>query len=996
MTTTSDLSKTLMDLLSNPARTQRIVGKLIRQINGGESIIFDPSSAAANVIEAAATIGSNGVDEARALDRKRYAIAANSWDDLMRHMSDDDYVGIYSNPARGTFGIAFELKSLFNIAIPESIGSDVRKLIIPRNTTISNGVHRFTLLYPIIIRIYPNNGIQVMYDVSTPSPLGKVTSTFIRSNVVSEIRDDVTIPYLTFEITPPQLELARRNLNISSLGGLRQTIPLSKGSKFNFCRVFIKNINESNWREIHVKYANAQYDPSEPTAIIRVNDTALSINIPLIYSVNNLINNTVRVDVYTTAGKLDYLQSGFSDKVFNMDFTNADYDPNMDIYTAPLDRVSGIKIIGIGSITGGTDGLTFEQLRQRYILRSQNGVERAITTAQIRDKLSRNGYDLELDIDNLTSRAFLATRLLPSYIQGYDLDEESMRTVSGLGLTIGTLQFNIMSLGQYGGVTVNGDRATIMPNCLFTREGGKLAIVPDSTVTRLMDPAITALEELVLIANSTDYLFTPFHYRIGTETTRMYVDAFQLDRPRVVSKYAVQVNVPARMAVSTSDYAIAYRSTNDGYTLALALEIDEITKAMGYEAVKLQLSFIGDEGGGRNYINGIIVNEIDDDNKPIGDQWIYHFHIKSSMDLNISNRLIIHDNKVPVDLEKEFDLVVVAENYVPEGAVQSIMSNYYKPTELIGYVGSHTYMAVTLEKVIVHFGDHLKDLWLRHRTMPEETQYRTYAEDVQRLYSNDVLERDDIGLVKFRFNSTTGKYETTVIHRKGDPMFNEDGTPDIQFRAGQVMKDEYQNPIPLDGARGVVRQLEFLLVDGKYYFANDDISKKYYQAAVATLGSWVINDIPELISVAAENTSLSYYPKDTMSRVSAMADDGLEVSIDPTQYVAIDYYMSEDRFNNVELKDSIAKSTAKIVNDVLSKSTVSVQDIEESLKTAFKGSVLSVRASGLFNDQYNTVTISDNTSTFILDKRLEIQPNMTLAVVNNIDIRFHKHAKNVT
>lgn len=995
MITTSDLSKQLMDLLSNPARTQRVVGKLIRQINGGTSIIFDPSSAAANVIEAAATIGSNSVDEARALDRKRYAIAATSWDDLMRHMSDDDYVGIYSNPARGTFGIAFELKSLYNIALPESNGSDVRKLIIPRGTTLTNGVHRFTLLYPIIIRIYPNNGIQVMYDISTLNPLGNVTSSFIRSNVVNEFKDDVSVSYLAFEITPPQLELARRNLNISPMGGLRQTIPLATGSKFCFCRVFIKNINEGTWREIHVKYANAQIDPSEATAIIRVNDVSLTINIPLVYSVNNLVNNTVRIDVYTTAGKLDYLQSGFSDKVFNMDFANADYDAGMDIYTSPLDRVSGIKIIGIGSVTGGTDGLTFEQLRQRYILRSQNGVERAITTAQIRDRFARNGYDFELGVDNLTSRVFLATRLLPSYIQGYDLDEESMRTVSGLGLTIGTLQFNIMSLGQYSGVSVNGNRATILPNCLFVRDNGTLSIVPDNTIARLTDPSVTTLEELVLIVNSTDYLFTPFHYRIGTEPTRMYVDAYQLNRPEIVSKYAVQVNVPAKLAASTSDYAIAYRESNDGYTLALALEIDETVKALGYEAVKLQLSFIGDEGGGRNFINGYIVNDIDDNNVPIGDQWIYHFHIKSNMDLNIVHRLIIHDNKVPVGLDKDFDLVVVVENYVPQGAVQSIMSDYYKETALDGYVGSHTYMAVTLEKISVHFGDHLKRLWSRHRTMPEETQYRTYAEDVQRVYSADVLEREG-GLVKFRLNPATGKYETTVIHHKGEPMFMDDGSPDIQFHAGQVMKDENNNPIPLDGARGVVRQLEFLLVDGKYYFANDDISKKYYQAAVATLGSWIVNDIPELSNVAGERTDLMFYPKDTMSSVSAMADDGIEVSVAATQYAAIDYYMAEDRFNNVELKDSITKSTAKIVNDVLSQSTVSVQDVEEGLKTAFKGSVLSVRASGLFKDQYNTVTMNDNTSTFILDKRLEIQTNMTLAVVNNIDIRFHKHAKNVT
>ena len=44
-----------------------------------------------------------------------------------------------------------------------------------------------------------------MYDINSANPLGAVTSTFIRTKIVNEIRDDVVVPYLTFEVSSPKL-----------------------------------------------------------------------------------------------------------------------------------------------------------------------------------------------------------------------------------------------------------------------------------------------------------------------------------------------------------------------------------------------------------------------------------------------------------------------------------------------------------------------------------------------------------------------------------------------------------------------------------------------------------------------------------------------------------------------------------------------------------------------------------------------------------------------
>ena len=993
MVSSTDLLNSAMDLLSHPARTQRVMGNLITKIYGGEAIIFNAGSPASNVLEAASTITAAAIDEMRTLDRKRYAIASVSSADVLRHVADEDVIGIYSTPSRGTFRFAFDVNALTNAAVNESADGQVKKIVIPRHSTVTNGVHEFTFQYPLIIRIYPNQGIQCLWDVSKTSPIEYVKSTHVESRIAYNANNGLR--HLIFDVDLPQLSLMSRENNVNSTTGFLQTYGIPAGQSFHYCRVFIRNDGESIWREIITRYGHEVYDPAKPSATVRVLDAGVEVRVPLVYLVNNMINNSIRVDIYTTYGPLDYLMSGFNENAFNVRWNDYDVSANESVFVAALDRLNGRSLFGLGSVMGGKAGVSTAQLRDQFINRSQYTQGFAITRDQVANAVG--AYGLVNGIDDLTDRQFLATRQLPNYIEGYGLDQSSMKTATGLGMTIGLMQFNLASLSTSKYISDHGNRITIHPKCLFKRVEGKLQLVDDTVIATLQDRNQTTLEELVTTVNTSEFLFTPYHHRLDVSGSRIQIGAYHLTEPTVVSKHALQFNVDSAIAASTRGYAVGYREQGDGYTIGVDLVPDAVMVALGASNVNLQLSFIGEQGGPRNFINGTLMNDLNSSGEVVGDAWIYHFHLKSTMDINRAHQLIVHDDDVAMALEKAFDLTIVVRNYVPANVDYNLMAEYYDQRKFENYDAVSTYMAITRERLTVKFGVHLSHLWTRCRNVPEETQYQIYDEVVYKVWERDQYKLDSLGLPELHWNGTTGKYEKTILHHAGEDILDVNGLPEPRFNKGEVVKDEYGMPVPVDGNRGIVRQVEMLLVDGRYFFTNEELTLNYLTAAVDQLSKWIVNDIPtyEKRVLNAERSDLLFYPTDTMGKVRVTADGGSQVDLPTTQYVGVDVYMSDEKYSSVELKDEITSSIPIVVNSALNKTTVSIQDVEKSIREALGDSAISVRISGLFDDRFNTVTINDHTGAFCLDKRLEIQTNLSLAVVDNIDVRFHRHAATV-
>ena len=987
----SDVSARMLEILGNPASMQRLSLNLTQQITSGEALVMDATSSYANAIESTAIMASTAVTAMTTLTRQAYPSLATTDEDNYRHMADEDYLGIFATPARGTFMFVFNRTSILSNAVTDPDNPQIQKIVIPRYATVSNGLNNFTLQYPIIIRVYPNKAISIMWDVSQLSPIQKIDQSYI-PNWIKVVNN---VEFICFQVTLDQLSLTSVQGAISNVGGHAKTYGFV--DQFYYARAFIQNSNKSGWTEISTTHTDSIYDPNIPTMLLRVVGNALSTSVPLVYINNGRVNNALRVDIYSTAGGLDYLMTGFSNQAFQVKWNTSLADAATAAFSAPLNTLglNAVQILGVGAVVGGSNGLSTPQVRDRFITRASSGDGVAITPAQIRNKFSAAGYDLTLSIDRIGDRVFLATREIPANLSG--TQSSANTTVSGMGMTIGLLQSTINGLVNNQGIKDHGTAITILPTALFQRRNTVLSLVSDAQLTMLNDRNQTTVEEMAAMVNASEYLFTPFHNRISLTGFDLAVKAYYLTNPALKSKQAVFVNDAALIGASTNQYAVGYNKTNDGYTLALEVVGDANFYSLGPNRVNVQLSYVGNSGGARQYINGVLVSQLDSTGMPLNNQWVYHFPIATDFDIDINDNLIL-SNGATVALTSQFDLSIVVSNHLPAGASGNVGRSYYDPTQFVNYDSTAVYLQTTQESITLYFGDPLNDLWSRFRSIAGMTQYQTYAADVPLLYSNTVVERNLSNLPVMHRNETTGLYEAVIIHNIGDPVLDAiTGVPILKAAAGSLVYDANGLPVVVGGDRGVMRQIELMLFDGKYFFANDATSTQYKLDATATLRSWIIEDIPAIGADVMELTKVLYYPKVTMDHADATVDDGTQVKLDTAQNVSVDYYLTADNYNNSDLKDSITTNTPAVLLAALRASdTISIQDVQSALKTAMGDDIIAVKVTGLFDNLYDVVTINDASMTLGIGKLLSVKTDMTLQVTDAIAVDFHNHTAAAT
>ncbi|MFM7008371.1 MAG: hypothetical protein ACKO0Z_03445, partial [Betaproteobacteria bacterium] len=157
--------------IADPTSTISTGFNLFSQITGGTDAFADAGNPFAFMMEFSAATAAAAANEAYAVTRQLYPSLATNMDELIRHMADTDFVGIYASPSSVTNVIfSFNYTEIIASMVYDS-ASDSRYLVIPRNTTITVGGVTFSLQYPVVIRQLNDQSISIQYDTSITSPL---------------------------------------------------------------------------------------------------------------------------------------------------------------------------------------------------------------------------------------------------------------------------------------------------------------------------------------------------------------------------------------------------------------------------------------------------------------------------------------------------------------------------------------------------------------------------------------------------------------------------------------------------------------------------------------------------------------------------------------------------------------------------------------------------------------------------------------------------------
>lgn len=959
-----DLTSLMEGAVRNPAGLQTVAIDYVQWRLDGDTVP-DPLSPLVQLLEVGSTQSALAIQQGLALDRRRYALLASTFEDLYAVMTDRDFLNRFAKPASVPLSIWVERDTVLSLMAP--VGNGSKKLTIPRYTTftISNN-YIFTTLYPIEIRQLQHGALQIAYNTDILSPLQTLSDNVIPwwnsrdSEGVNRIRLDVDL-----------LQLKRGYQLFQPLGGSANAFVMTFTDSYFSARVFRK-VNNA-WVEMKTTHSEQIHDPQKPTAFLEVDDGALRISIPPIYLTNGLIPGDIRVDVYTTQGTLEVPLSQLDSSQFAWDFGEDLDDPSQAAFWKGLPDLS-MAVFSDGIISGGLPGLTFEETRDLVISRGSS-IDTPITPPQVKANLELQGFNVMLARDDLTDRLYYATRGVPN-----NPDSEFTTSIAS---GIVPVSISMEKLARLPGAYDNGDRVTMSPSTLMKIESGRLTVV---SADQYPNASGATTETLIASVNSGKFVYTPFHYVLDASNSNFALRAYYLESPKMTLREFLSENQSTLLSVSTQTFAI--ERTTYGYRIVVNCKPSTGYDNIAQEDVYLHLGYYPRDETELAYLAGTVLGIIDG-------VWTWEFQLHTNYDVDANDDLVLTNflqydttpRNLTVGMETRFFLVHTVTNYRVlnlEGSdVDAYVPSFLLP-DGVDWVG------VQLEAMTFQLGTALTDFWRGCRPVAGSEQYQLYTQDVLKYYNSDVYEIDP-ATKRPKYTIVNGEMVYNKLHSKGDPVLDAVGNQEIEFYAGQVKVDDNGQPIVVS-ERPTLRLMDLFVMDGSYYFANQSESLADAQYLPARIADTYLATIESIAARALESTWYYYYPKTTIGMINVLTDSARSMMMDSRVTGSCVLKLSELGYNNEEYQASVRTMITAIINQHLQKETVSMMDIIADIKNKSDsdliGCELELYANGVLLD---TVSAGDESVRFSLNRLLYLRDDGKMGVKEDLTFTPKRH-----
>jgi hypothetical protein len=972
-----DLLQNALTYQYNPVAIQRaVLQKLSDSVNGGVNIV-DPSNPFVFSLESAAVLTSAAMMDNAANTRKQYPYSAQTEEDLYLHMSDMDYVDRFAVPATTQFKLLFPKDETISKMVTDP-ATGIRKVVIPRNTYFTVADTIFSIQYPIEIRQLQHGGIQIVYDATEISPLQALTSNIIDYEIVTNSNGD----WITFSFDVQQFDIISQTSTVNSATDFSVAINLT--DEYYYTRVYAEDTN-GNWNELYTTHTDQIYDITKPTAVLKVVDKTVTVSIPQIYTGTGLLSGSIRIDVYETKGVLNLILSEYPLEAFVA--TWQAYDPNdQTVYTAPLATFKTIIPYSDQTVSGGRASLTFDELRTRVIQNAIGAPNLPITNAQIQTYITNDGYTIVKNIDNITNRTFLATKELPPPLQtSTSGSNNTLVPTTSAGVSVKTITMSLQDAALINTVIDNDTSITITPDTIYKDVNGVISMVSNDEISYLqsLPPDMRAI-----VVTDGGYYYTPFHYVLDNTGSEFACRPYYLDDPQIQTKLFVEENDTTLMQVNTKTYGIT--KTANGYTVRVVTVSGDAYKALQDNQVYVQLAFIPNGEKDLAYLNGIQIGKTTDNER------IFEFYINTTFNIDSIDHLIL-SNFLLYTTQSRLTGVNLLTDFSIIYSTNAAMGTQWKPSSIDSSLGRYllpgNIVGITHEKLRVLFGYSLTTLWARTRSVISTIPYKTWQVDVPATYPEDVYQLDANGsAITF---DPSGNVVITVLRAKGTPILDSNGNPVYAHRVGDVVLDPSSgDPIPLS-SRGIVRQIDLMLIEGVYWFANDTTTISYRNYLTSTVVSELINDLTNIQKQLLEETRIYYYPKTTLGTIDVMVGSGVVQAIKAGQSFSVVLYVPGTVYADMDLRRKLEATTVQVINNSLQSKVVSLDSVTSDLRAQYGEDVISVQLTGLGGSgNLQAFTVIDDSARCSIRKRLSVLGDNSLTVEEDVTVTFVLHELN--
>lgn len=999
---TRELKERIEQFRANPQAIQRTIVNALEAKSDGQYDLVDPSNPFVFLLEAASATGSAAMDRSEVLLRKSFPSLAREVEDLYHHMSDQDFINRFAQPAQAEFTLILSLEEIEQRLIRTDEGYD--RMDIPRYSEFSIEGMEFTLLYPIEIRRMPHGGYHVVYRTEDTHPLQRLES--------NELDWQITkLPAAAGELSLMDIMLIRIPLYQLKFKDyydeLKQSTTFSKSysfdGHFHYARVFLSD--DGSWREINTTHSNEVYDPSTVTALLRVHEGRLYVKIPKIYFTEDMISRNIRVDIYTTQGNQERNLERYEPRAYMARWRSVDREDTR--FSEPIRSFITMTLFSDDRLRGGRDALSFDRLKERVMRNTIGTREIPVTPIEIEDELEDLDFNLIKNVDHLTNRIYIASRR-PS-------KPENLSFRSRIGTTVETYRARFNDIVEYEDVIDNGRRLTLRSKTAFEKDDDGLRLIPRETIDSARKNPIN---EQVNLLNNTRIFFSPFYYVIDTENNRLDVRAYDFDHPRVRTRHFVAENLTASTQISTKKYQI--ESDWDGFNLYLITQTGERLKEIGDEHLSLVVSYIIPDTDERVYLKAEKLGRVGENDEDIEeDEFVFKVHLQTRFDVNWEDQIFLENFRSGefdpaahrCDLSEEFDIIYVLEDYDSSDVEYAGFEQDY----LSSFLLDSPFYALVHESVHVELGTRLNHLWQRARMIPFDDPYERYEEDVYAYHQFTIFERDpETGIIEIDYDKDNDEFSYKIKHRKGDPVLDEDGEHVLRHQKGEVKTDSYGHPVT-KGVRELGFYFDLFLLEGGFLFTNHEPTIDYRESVIEQIKTWSEYEVSDINDRLLENTQLYFRAPSTIGQIPVYVEDGRRVMIDNEQSFVADVYIREGSYDDFDLRQAVEDALLDSIEENIKSRVVTTLEISNEVLSQFDDTdVLDVRLRGLGGDRlddefdfvalssesladslesnrYNLASVDDELSELSIKKRATVLPDGRLGMVDDVRVNFIRH-----
>jgi hypothetical protein len=967
--TVSALVGEVLDYRYNPGRIFQTAIGAAERIHNGEINIVGATNPFVYGIENTAINVAAFMQENAANTRAMYALCAVEEDDLYRHMSDKDYINRFSTPASATFTLVFAKNELAEAVIYDP-NEDYERIIIPRNSYFKIAGITFSLQYPIEIRKFSYGGYQIVYLNDKPSPLEKLTTNILP---FSEVTDSAGIQWITFDVVVKQFFISTSYMDISMSSGMKTSVSLT--DQFYHLRCFLQK-DDLSWTEILTTHNQQLFDPLTATAVIKVLAGQVSVSIPIVYISSGLVSGKLRIDLYQTKGPLDIALGEYPIDQYEVGWHSTDSN-DYDKYVSATMSLSSVVTYSQSRVSGGRSSLSFEELKTRVKSSSTGVQDLPITSVQMHANMADSGYGVVLHVDSLTNRVYWATKPMPT--------ASDIRVLTAASSQMLTINTTMAELALAHDAYDNGDRITLQSSALYqTTDGVSVPVSKDNYRKILSMDSVSRCRHVT----EGRYSYSPFAYVFDATNEAFEIRPYYLDNPKLISKNFVEENPTTHLQVSISP-SYELTRTSAGYNLKLITYSGSDYRKLDDEQVFCQLSFVSQSKNTRVFLYGI------QSRMAPGGERVFVFKIDSNFDVDINDKLYLTSlaNEqsgilISCNLTQEFDIVFGTTANLPSGfkksGIDDLMGSFQLGVSARG---------ISHEKITLKFGDPLKYLWAASRSSLGSLEYQRYDTDIVDVYEKDEYAIDPTtGSI---FSVVNGELQYNIDNYKGQIKYGTDGKPLIKHAKGDVVYDQYDQPLLINGMRRKIQRFcDIMTVEGVYHFATAPSVVEYRNRISEFLLEWIINEVPSYQGKLLDQTKIFFYPRVNAGTLSVISADNSRAIINAGQSLKIKLTVPPSTMQDESLKEALTSKTIRVIDQELKKSVVSASQIQAKLLESYSTDVIDANIIGLgvvASSDQSTFTVLDEQSRCSIRKRLAMRSDRLLVVEEDINIVFVRH-----